>query len=113
MPGLQNLLRKYVNVFNIDLARPIKYVDDTIHLQRLFPHGCVILMTEDYMVQNTESALNVMKWFYYYLDTKFPGTWKMIFRPNILGWLFEIFDKWPDDKFVFPMVLEVEIYAWF
>ncbi|TPX23689.1 hypothetical protein DIZ76_013025 [Coccidioides immitis] len=98
MPGLHKLLRRYVNVFNISLASPVKHIGSTTHLQRLFPHGSVILMTEDYMIHETEAALNAMKWFRSHSEKKYPGTWKMFFRPNILGWLSNIFDKWPDDK---------------
>ncbi|WEW56368.1 hypothetical protein PRK78_001811 [Emydomyces testavorans] len=100
MPGLQKLLRNPVNVFNISLAAPVKHLEYETHLQRLFPHGFVVLMTEDYMIHEPEAALNVMKWFRKHIVQKFPGTWKMFFRPNILGWLSEIFSQWPDDKSV-------------
>ncbi|EEP79270.1 predicted protein [Uncinocarpus reesii 1704] len=98
MPGLHKLLRKHINIFNISLDRPVKHVDYEIHLQRLFPHGAVILITEDYIIHETESALNVIKWFRAYSEKRFPGTWKLFLRPNVLGWLSEIFDKWVDDK---------------
>lgn len=101
-PGLQALLRKPVNLFNIDLVNAIKWQEHKIHLQRVFPHGCVILMTEDFILCEPKNALRVMRWFLDYLPGKFPGTWKIFFRPNIVGWLAEIFDTWPDETCVSP-----------
>ncbi|KAI1919923.1 hypothetical protein LOZ60_006729 [Ophidiomyces ophidiicola] len=97
MPGLHKLLRKYINVFNVSLATPIKNLNYETNLQRLFPHGGVILLTQDYMVFEPAAALKIMKWFGPYLSQKYPGTWKLFFRPSVRRWLSRIFDKWPDD----------------
>ncbi|PGH18839.1 hypothetical protein AJ79_00252 [Helicocarpus griseus UAMH5409] len=98
MPGLAKLLRNPINVFNISLAQPINYLDYKTHLERLFPHGCIILMTEDFMLKRTKDALEVLSWFASHLDRKFPGTRKMFFRPNVQGWLLDLSATWPDDK---------------
>ena len=97
MPRLSRLLRKPMNVFNISLSEPIKFIDYKAHMQRLFPHGGVILMTEDYMIHEPKMALRILQWFGQWLDTKFPGTWKMFFRPNIQQWLLDLSVTWEDD----------------
>ncbi|PGH17718.1 hypothetical protein AJ80_04726 [Polytolypa hystricis UAMH7299] len=98
MPGLSFLLRQPVNVFNISLLTPIHGVHPPIHLQQLFPHGAVILMTEDFMIHETKVALEWIQWFGDYSRTKSPGTWKMFFRPNVQRWLLELDNTWPDDR---------------
>ncbi|KAK2796387.1 hypothetical protein FQN50_009577 [Emmonsiellopsis sp. PD_5] len=97
MPKLATVLRNSINVFNISLARPLKYLDYDTHLQRLFPHGGLILMTEDFMLNEPKTALKFLEWFGSYIDRKFPGTWKMFFRPNIQFWLLDLCTSWPDD----------------
>ncbi|KAL2367910.1 hypothetical protein RJ035_003406 [Blastomyces gilchristii] len=67
------------------------------HLQRLFPHGGIILMTEDFMLKAPKAALKVLTWFGVYVGRKFPGTWKMFLRPNVQRWLSDICVSWPDD----------------
>ncbi|OAT10184.1 chromo domain-containing protein Chp1p [Blastomyces gilchristii SLH14081] len=94
---LSKLLRSHVNVFSISLAEPIKYLGYYSHLQRLFPHGGIILMTEDFMLKAPKAALKVLTWFGVYVGRKFPGTWKMFLRPNVQRWLSDICVSWPDD----------------
>lgn len=100
MPMLAKLLRASVNVFNISLSEPIKYLDHDSHLQRLFPHGGIILMTEDFILKESEAALKVLNWFGNFIGRKFPGTWKMFLRPNVQHWLFDLCGSWPDDTWV-------------
>ncbi|OJD25442.1 hypothetical protein ACJ73_03188 [Blastomyces percursus] len=97
LPMLSKLLRAPVNVFSISLAEPIKYLDHDSHLQRLFPHGGIVLMTEDFMLKAPEAALNVLSWFGDFIRRKFRGTWKMFLRPNVQRWLSDICVSWPDD----------------
>ncbi|KAK2800772.1 hypothetical protein FQN51_005912 [Onygenales sp. PD_10] len=97
MPKLANLLRNPINVFNISLAKPLKYLDYDAHIQRLFPHGGLILMTEDLILNKPQTALKCLEWFGSYIHRKFPGTWKMFFRPNIQFWLLDLCTSWRDD----------------
>lgn len=110
MPNFQKVIRKPSNIFLVDLVRAIDFLDYKIHLQRLFPHGCVILMTEDFMLREPEAAVRVMRWFLDYLPVKFPGTWKIFFRPNIVGWLIDAFDTWPDDTSVSHPHFAIQLY---
>jgi chromo domain-containing protein 1 len=94
MPGLNNLLQFPINIFNISLRHPIDGFGG--RLQRLFPSGGVILMTEDVILHETSAALDILRWFASYLDR--TREWKMFFPPNILQWLLNLFDTWSDDK---------------
>ncbi|PGH06022.1 hypothetical protein GX51_02613 [Blastomyces parvus] len=97
IPMLAKLLRNPVNVFSISLGEPIKYLDHNSHLQRLFPHGGIILMTEDFVLKSPKAALDVLTWFGHLVRRRFPGTWKMFLRPNVQRWLSDICTSWPDD----------------
>ncbi|OJD11626.1 hypothetical protein AJ78_07639 [Emergomyces pasteurianus Ep9510] len=97
MPKLAKLLRASINVFSISLSEPIKNLDYKSHLQRLFPHGGIILMTEDFMLKEPKNALNVLQWFGDFIQRKYPGTWKMFLRPNVQFWLLDLSTSWPDD----------------
>ncbi|OAX82881.1 hypothetical protein ACJ72_02763 [Emergomyces africanus] len=97
MPKLAKLLRASVNVFSISLAQPIKHLDYETHLQRLFPHGGIILMTEDFMLKEPKTSLKVLRWFGSFIERKYPGTWKIFLRPNVQVWLLDLCMSWPDD----------------
>ncbi|KAL1952486.1 hypothetical protein VTO42DRAFT_5192 [Malbranchea cinnamomea] len=94
LPKLNKLLQQpSFNIFNISLRQPIEGTTDS-HLKRLFPRGGVILMTEDFIVDETTHALLVMEWFANFAKPD----WKIFFRPNIQQWLYSLFDTWKDDK---------------
>lgn len=96
MPDLsKKILQSSFNIFNISLDRCIEGSEDS-HLQRLFPSGGVVLMTEDFMIHETVNAIAVLEWFGGFVQV--TSEWKLFFRPNIQQWLFNLFDTWPDDK---------------
>ncbi|KAL1997950.1 hypothetical protein VTN02DRAFT_367 [Thermoascus thermophilus] len=87
LPYLRDLFRKPVNFWSLSLAAPLKYADSPIHIQRLFPHGGVILLTEDFMVREQDATVIILAWFRDWVRKRFPGTWKLMFRPDIENWL--------------------------
>lgn len=93
LPYLRDLFRKPVNFWSLSLAAPLRYADSTIHVQRLFPHGGVILLTEDFMVREQDATVIILAWFRDWVRKRFPGTWKIMFRPNIENWLLWRHDK--------------------
>ncbi|KAK2746211.1 hypothetical protein FQN57_003333 [Myotisia sp. PD_48] len=96
LPGLQKLLRHPSNVFSMSLVDSIPD-SPTPHFQRLFPHGKVILMTEDFLLYNTKSALKLLDWFTIQLKTRLGGTCKLFFPPNIRQLLSDRIQQWPDE----------------
>jgi chromo domain-containing protein 1 len=44
-------------------------------------------MTEDFMVHERDAAIMILAWFRDTALSKFPGTLKMMFRPDVLKWL--------------------------
>ncbi|KAL2815640.1 hypothetical protein BDW59DRAFT_15228 [Aspergillus cavernicola] len=97
IPSFREFLRRSTSCWNISLSQPLKYVNHPLHLQRLFPHGGVFLITEDFMVRMPEPTLIILEWFYEYSSKKFPGNWKMMLRPDILNWLLKQVER--SDKF--------------
>ncbi|EGE09134.1 hypothetical protein TEQG_08088 [Trichophyton equinum CBS 127.97] len=98
MPKLQELLHHQVNVFSLSLARPFKSVNKRHHIIRLFPNGCVILITEDFILHDPKSALIVIKWVStMFWDNNAKRGPKLFFRPNIRLWLQQLWPTWPDE----------------
>ncbi|KAL2868736.1 putative Chromo domain protein Chp1p [Aspergillus lucknowensis] len=89
IPSLRELLRRSMSCWSVSLSQPLKYLDGSIHLQRLFPHGGIILLTEDFMVREMDGTLVILEWFHGWTQKKFPGSWKMMVRPGVLTWLLE------------------------
>ena len=96
LPALsKKVLLSSFNIFNVSLDCCIDGLEGR-HIQRLFPSGGVVLMTEDFIIHETSNALEVLEWFGEF--SKYSSEWKVFFRPNIEQWLFNLFDTWPDDK---------------
>lgn len=98
MPGLNILLRKQINVFNISLSKPITSTSDRDHIERLFPHGGVILLTEDLIRHDPDTAILITAWFREYILRKHPGSWKLFLRPDIQRWLLKMDEQSDDDR---------------
>ncbi|EFR00799.1 hypothetical protein MGYG_03804 [Nannizzia gypsea CBS 118893] len=86
MPRLYKLLHCQTNVFSLSLARPIKWASNNRHIIRLFPTGCVILITEDFILHDPKGALRVIEW----VSTIF---WDY----NVNVWLQQMWPTWPDE----------------
>ncbi|EED21649.1 Chromo domain protein Chp1p, putative [Talaromyces stipitatus ATCC 10500] len=88
MPGFHKLtMGSSFNFWNVSLATAIPNIEPKTHFQRLFPQGTGYLMAEDFMLQERDAAIMVLAWFREASILKFPGTIKMMFRPNVLQWL--------------------------
>lgn len=89
--------RKHVNFWNVSLSRPLPLADRPLHFQRLFPHGGVILLSEDFMLHNLQSAVVIIAWFVKYAPKKYRN-WKLMLRPNAMKWLLHQIDNEPDKE---------------
>ncbi|RDW70733.1 putative Chromo domain protein Chp1p [Aspergillus mulundensis] len=87
LPQLVRAIRRTTNFWKVSLAKPIQYLDPPLHVQRLFPHGGVYLLTEDFMVHEQVAAMIILQWFHEYSRKKNPGTYKLMLRPDIMNWL--------------------------
>ncbi|THC94584.1 hypothetical protein EYZ11_005944 [Aspergillus tanneri] len=94
IPALNTLLQKgNTSFWSFSLDNPHAYSDHPAHFQRIFPHGTVFLVTEDLMFQKPEKTLAFLSWFLDKSRERFPGTWRLMLRPNILKWIQEQMSK--------------------
>jgi chromo domain-containing protein 1 len=104
------LLRKQINVFNITFN-----ADELAphpHINRLFPHGQAILITDSFLLFHPQEAARFLRWFHLQvLVTKPAGTWKLCVRPGIRDFLLAIIEeKSEEDGFVFMQMYESLYY---
>ncbi|KAL4782509.1 hypothetical protein BJX76DRAFT_332418 [Aspergillus varians] len=92
IPFLKEVLRKSAAFWTVSISQPLKYVDRPLHIQRLFPHGGVFLLTEDFMLREPDAAMVILEWFYELTKKKFPGNWKIMLRPDIMNWVLKQVD---------------------
>lgn len=93
-PTIRHALRNPdINFWHIRLKRPLdfpdlRYAKEGCHIQRLFPHGSAILVTEDVCQDMKELAMLVF-WFYKKCSGRRKGLElnKLVFWPDILGYL--------------------------
>ncbi|KAH8698343.1 hypothetical protein BGW36DRAFT_426055 [Talaromyces proteolyticus] len=110
LPGFYNLTRSTsFNFWNASLDGFIPNLDPEVHFQRIFPNGAGFLMTEDVMRHDPDAAIIILAWFRDYAYSKLPGSYRMMFRPNILEWLEMMSDK--DPRFEVMAVLIGYIYC--
>ncbi|GKZ55339.1 hypothetical protein AnigIFM49718_011703 [Aspergillus niger] len=89
LPFFQNVISKPINFWSVSLAKPLEYAGHRSHFQRIFPHGGAILMTEDIMLQDPKATVVILAWFADFIKKKYPGYWKIMFRPAVLDWLMQ------------------------
>ncbi|KAF7178436.1 hypothetical protein CNMCM7691_007132 [Aspergillus felis] len=87
LPFMKELIHRSVSFWSLSLRKPLQYADHPTYFQRVFPHGGVILITEDFMLRDPDATLIILAWLKDWIKQKFPGSWKVMFRPNILDWL--------------------------
>lgn len=107
MPDLRTLIHKPFTFWSFSLTG-VGDDDNKTYFQRLFPHGGVILLTEDFMVHEPDATVIILSWFTEWTRKKFPGSWKIMLRPNVLDWLLR--QPEPEDwarkgMYVFPTLL--------
>lgn len=91
--SLRDVLHKSFSLWTWSLSKPLMYFHCPSHFQRIFPHGGVILITEDFMTNDPDGTLIILSWFYNMNRKKFPGSWKLMLRPDVLNWLIEQHDN--------------------
>ncbi|PYI30640.1 hypothetical protein BP00DRAFT_372707 [Aspergillus indologenus CBS 114.80] len=90
LPFLKQLLVKSsVGFWSVSLTKQLQSADHPTHFQRIFPHGCVILMTEDFMEREQHGTIVLLAWMNDWMRKKIPGYWKLMFRPNVLNWVLQ------------------------
>lgn len=86
MQGLNNLCRQSTfNFWSFILNKELG--DNRPYFQRMFQTGGVILITADYMLSDPRGTVVVLSWFEDYAKSRYPGTWKLMLRPDVLNWL--------------------------
>ncbi|KAH8431926.1 putative Chromo domain protein Chp1p [Aspergillus melleus] len=98
LPSLSSLLQKNITFWSFSLRAPHEYAGHPAHFQRIFLHGCIFLLTEDVMLRKLERTIAFLVWFRDSSKKKFPGTWKLMVRPNILEWVLNQHDKQHQSK---------------
>lgn len=86
MPNLKDLIQKSFTFWSFSLTG-IGHGEDKTYFQRLFPHGGVILVTEDFMSREPDATVIILAWFNEWSKKRLPGIWKLMLRPNVLEWL--------------------------
>lgn len=96
LPGLAKLTRSSAfNFWSVSLKGKIPGLDKDMHFQRIFPNGAGFLMTEDFMLNETDDAVMILAWFRDNSRSKLPGSYRMMFRPDIMNWLDKMSEKDP------------------
>ncbi|KAL9116512.1 MAG: hypothetical protein Q9187_006963, partial [Circinaria calcarea] len=104
IPGLTRIIRKPINIFNINL-RP---VPPNPFLTRLFPHGGALLLTDSLILNRPREVVRILAWFdTNILFNKPAGTWKLCLRPRFRSWILNIIQH----KLLEEGKVYVEIYA--
>ena len=61
------------------------------HLNRLFPHGAALLLTDGLFLHRPREAARILTWFRLtVLTSKAPRTWKLCTRPCLMDWLLKL-----------------------
>ncbi|EAW23536.1 putative Chromo domain protein Chp1p [Aspergillus fischeri NRRL 181] len=107
LPFIRDLIHRSVSFWSLSLRKPLQYADHPTYFQRVFPHGGVILITEDFMLRDPDATLIILAWLKDWIKQKFPGSWKIMFRPNILDWLL----KQSESKDPFRQGIFLSMYA--
>lgn len=97
MPNLLALIKKQFTFWSFSLTG-FGPGDNKTHFQRLFPHGGVILITEDFMLREPDATVIILAWFNDWTKKRFPGMWKIMLRPNVLNWLLQQRDPKEDTR---------------
>ncbi|KAL9109614.1 MAG: hypothetical protein Q9227_005794 [Pyrenula ochraceoflavens] len=95
IPRAQQKSTFRLNVFAVSV---LDRMDSLEHMERLFPHGTVILLTESLMRKEPDAAIAILQWFLPFHKLKHPGTWKLIVRPNVRPWLTRLLVSDQDPK---------------
>ncbi|KAJ5643996.1 uncharacterized protein N7484_006503 [Penicillium longicatenatum] len=98
------------NFWSVRLQRPLDSPDHRLlgkgsHIQRLFPCGTAILLTEDVFVDMKRAAM-IICWFYH-KHCLSPGTSKLVLCPDVMTKLEKILDDPSRNKDFDPYILSI------
>ncbi len=92
IPGLTRILKKTMNVFNVTFQADSMAPNP--HINRLFPHGAALLITDSFLLLHPHEAARFLKWFrLFVLQNKAFGTWKLCTRPAIREYLLSLVEE--------------------
>ena len=98
MPGIIYMLRKLINVWALSLRKD-KKIGIRRHLTRLFPHGCVLLLTDSLILLRPLEAVRILGWFRLKILVEKPaGTWKIVTRPGLRKFCLNCCNERKDDE---------------
>jgi len=82
IPQFAQILKKSMNVWSLSLRRDPNMTHP--HLTRLFPHGCMLLLTDSLILLRPLDAVRLLAWFRLKVLVEKPaGTWKLVTRPGL------------------------------
>ncbi|OJJ39866.1 hypothetical protein ASPWEDRAFT_169690 [Aspergillus wentii DTO 134E9] len=90
IPSFLESTRKNFSFWTLSLYAPLQHSSRPVYFQRIFPHGGVILLTEDFMIREPDATIIVLAWFYDWSRKRFPGSWRIMLRPDVLNWLLKL-----------------------
>lgn len=87
LPEFNQLLQDPVNVWCASLTTPLQGLQEKTYFQRIFPHGMILLITEDFMVKEKKATVVILRWI---RDTWEGRMSRLLFlRPSVISWLIE------------------------
>lgn len=97
IPNLTRCLRNSINVWSLSLRKDKNMIHP--HLTRLFPHGCMLLLTDSLLLLQPLEAIRVLAWFRLRVLTDKPaGTWKIVTRPGLRNFCLNCSMERTDDE---------------
>lgn len=103
LPHFTNILKKSTNVWSLSLRRDPNMTHP--HLTRLFPHGCMLLLTDSLLLLRPHDAVRLLSWFRLrVLVDKPAGTWKLITRPGLRNFCLNCCNERTDNEEGAPFV---------
>lgn len=98
IPNFAKMLRRGpMNVWHLSLKKDKDMLHP--HLTRLFPHGCLILLTDSLILLQPLEAVRILAWFRLkILRDKPAGTWKIITRPGLRNFCLNCKDERATDE---------------
>jgi len=97
IPHFAHILKKSMNVWSLSLRRDPNMTHP--HLTRLFPHGCMLLLTDSLILLRPRDAVRLLAWFRLrVLVDKPAGTWKIVTRPGLRNFCLNCCNERNDDE---------------
>ena len=97
MPNITYVLRKPINIWTLNLRKDKNM--GKRHLTRLFPHGCVLLLTDSLILLQPLEAVRILSWFRLKMLVEKPaGTWKIVTRPGLRNFCLNCCNERKDDE---------------